>query len=137
MSDNSIKTNLEWTSSLDIDYQPINARKTSIICTIGIVADPRHTFAAGGKDYGSMIPTTVQSIEGSFYFLSIQMYLGPKTNSVEMISKLRDAGMNIVRMVSAALRHILAKAGRSSWTKGALANSRLPVAGEKALPEKT
>jgi hypothetical protein len=30
-----IKTNLEWTSSLDIDYQSTNARKTSIICTIG------------------------------------------------------------------------------------------------------
>ncbi|KAG0329190.1 Pyruvate kinase [Dissophora globulifera] len=57
MSDDSIKTNLEWTSSLDIDYQPSNTRKTSIICTIG-----------------------------------------PKTNSVEMITKLRDAGMNIVRM---------------------------------------
>ncbi|KAK3807634.1 MAG: pyruvate kinase [Benniella sp.] len=57
MSDNTIKTNLEWTSSLDIDYQANSARKTSIICTIG-----------------------------------------PKTNSVEMISKLRDAGMNIVRM---------------------------------------
>ncbi|KAF9930920.1 Pyruvate kinase, partial [Modicella reniformis] len=54
---NDIKTNLEWTSSLDIDYQANNSRKTSIICTIG-----------------------------------------PKTNSVEMITKLRDAGMNIVRM---------------------------------------
>ncbi|KAG0335410.1 Pyruvate kinase [Podila humilis] len=57
MLDDGIKTNLEWTSSLDIDYQPQNLRKTSIICTIG-----------------------------------------PKTNSVEMLSKLRDAGMNIVRM---------------------------------------
>ncbi|KAF9383526.1 Pyruvate kinase [Podila verticillata] len=57
MLDDSIKTNLEWTSALDIDYQPTNPRKTSIICTIG-----------------------------------------PKTNSVEMLSKLRDAGMNIVRM---------------------------------------
>ncbi|KAF9196039.1 Pyruvate kinase [Haplosporangium sp. Z 27] len=57
MNDNSIKTNLEWTSSLDIDYQPNNTRKTSIICTIG-----------------------------------------PKTNSVEMLTKLREAGMNIVRM---------------------------------------
>ncbi|KAI1320939.1 Pyruvate kinase [Mortierella claussenii] len=57
MIDDSIKTNLEWTSSLDIDYVPNNTRKTSIICTIG-----------------------------------------PKTNSVEMITKLRDAGMNIVRM---------------------------------------
>ncbi|KAG0274340.1 Pyruvate kinase, partial [Linnemannia gamsii] len=57
MLDDSIKTNLEWTSALDIDYQPTNTRKTSIICTIG-----------------------------------------PKTNSVEMLSKLRDAGMNIVRM---------------------------------------
>ncbi|KAG0248636.1 Pyruvate kinase [Mortierella polycephala] len=57
MLDDSIKTNLEWASSLDIDYQPCNTRKTSIICTIG-----------------------------------------PKTNSVEMLSKLRDAGMNIVRM---------------------------------------
>ncbi|KAF8945603.1 Pyruvate kinase, partial [Haplosporangium gracile] len=57
MLDESIKTNLEWTSALDIDYQPTNTRKTSIICTIG-----------------------------------------PKTNSVEMLSKLRDAGMNIVRM---------------------------------------
>ncbi|ORZ28417.1 pyruvate kinase [Lobosporangium transversale] len=53
----SIKTNLEWTSSLDIDYTPKNVRKTSIICTIG-----------------------------------------PKTNSVDMITKLRQAGMNIVRM---------------------------------------
>ncbi|KAI8355237.1 pyruvate kinase [Mortierella sp. GBAus27b] len=52
-----IKTNLEWTSALDIDYQASNPRKTSIICTIG-----------------------------------------PKTNSVEMITKLREAGMNIVRM---------------------------------------
>jgi len=26
--------------------------------------------------------------------------VGPKTNNVEMLSKLRDAGMNIVRMVS-------------------------------------
>ncbi|KAF9110033.1 Pyruvate kinase [Mortierella sp. AM989] len=52
-----IMTNLEWASSLDIDYQPSNTRKTSIICTIG-----------------------------------------PKTNSVEMLSKLREAGMNIVRM---------------------------------------
>ncbi|KAF9126655.1 Pyruvate kinase, partial [Mortierella sp. 14UC] len=57
MLDEGIKTNLEWTSALDIDYQPTNTRKTSIICTIG-----------------------------------------PKTNSVEMLSKLRDAGMNIVRM---------------------------------------
>ncbi|KAF9439338.1 Pyruvate kinase [Entomortierella beljakovae] len=57
MFDESIKNNLEWTSSLDIDYEAKNVRKTSIICTIG-----------------------------------------PKTNSVEMISKLRDAGMNIVRM---------------------------------------
>ncbi|KAG0010963.1 Pyruvate kinase, partial [Entomortierella chlamydospora] len=57
MLEDSIKNNLEWTSSLDIDYQATNVRKTSIICTIG-----------------------------------------PKTNSVEMISKLRDAGMNIVRM---------------------------------------
>ncbi|KAG0368429.1 pyruvate kinase [Gamsiella multidivaricata] len=57
MFNDSIKTNLEWTSSLDIDFQPKNTRKTSIICTIG-----------------------------------------PKTNNVEMLSKLRDAGMNIVRM---------------------------------------
>ncbi|KAF9080675.1 hypothetical protein BGX23_001809 [Mortierella sp. AD031] len=56
--DSVIKTNLEWTSSLDIDYQNEHARKTSIICTIG-----------------------------------------PKTNSVEMITKLRETGMNIVRMV--------------------------------------
>jgi pyruvate kinase len=40
MSDNTIKTNLEWTSSLDIDYQANSARKTSIICTIGRVVDP-------------------------------------------------------------------------------------------------
>ncbi|KAF9923947.1 Pyruvate kinase [Linnemannia zychae] len=57
MLDDSIKTNLEWTSSLDIDYQSTKARKTSIICTIG-----------------------------------------PKTNSVEMLTQLRKAGMNIVRM---------------------------------------
>ncbi|KAF9384621.1 Pyruvate kinase [Podila verticillata] len=57
MFDENIKTDLEWTSSLDIDYQPTNIRKTSIICTIG-----------------------------------------PKTNNVEMINKLRDAGMNIARM---------------------------------------
>ncbi|KAF9351925.1 Pyruvate kinase [Mortierella sp. NVP85] len=57
MFKDTIKTNLEWTSSLDIDYVPSNTRKTSIICTIG-----------------------------------------PKTNNVEMLSKLRDAGMNIVRM---------------------------------------
>ncbi|KAG0090919.1 Pyruvate kinase [Podila epicladia] len=57
MFDDNIKTDLEWTSSLDIDYQPSNIRKTSIICTIG-----------------------------------------PKTNNVEMINKLRDAGMNIARM---------------------------------------
>ncbi|KAI1320829.1 Pyruvate kinase [Mortierella claussenii] len=57
MFKDTIKTNLEWTSSLDIDYVPKNVRKTSIICTIG-----------------------------------------PKTNSVEMLSKLRQAGMNIVRM---------------------------------------
>ncbi|KFH69771.1 pyruvate kinase [Podila verticillata NRRL 6337] len=57
MFDDNIKTDLEWTSSLDIDYQPTNIRKTSIICTIG-----------------------------------------PKTNNVEMINKLRDAGMNIARM---------------------------------------
>ncbi|KAG0305735.1 Pyruvate kinase [Dissophora globulifera] len=56
-NDSAIKTNLEWTSSLDIDYQPSNVRKTSIICTIG-----------------------------------------PKTNSVEMLTQLREAGMNIVRM---------------------------------------
>lgn len=35
MFDDNIKTDLEWTSSLDIDYQPTNIRKTSIICTIG------------------------------------------------------------------------------------------------------
>ncbi|KAF8937606.1 pyruvate kinase [Dissophora ornata] len=57
MFSDGIMTNLEWTSSLDIDYQPNNVRKTSIICTIG-----------------------------------------PKTNSVEMLTKLRVAGMNIVRM---------------------------------------
>ncbi|KAG0261076.1 Pyruvate kinase [Mortierella polycephala] len=57
MLDDSIKTNLEWASALDIDYQPHNVRKTSIVCTIG-----------------------------------------PKTNNVEMLTKLRHAGMNIVRM---------------------------------------
>ncbi|KAF9921892.1 Pyruvate kinase [Linnemannia zychae] len=57
MIDDTIKTNLEWNASLNIDYQPNNTRKSSIICTIG-----------------------------------------PKTNSVEMMSKLRDAGMNVVRM---------------------------------------
>ncbi|KAG0246377.1 pyruvate kinase [Mortierella sp. GBAus27b] len=57
MFKDTIKTNLEWTSSLDIDYVSSITRKTSIICTIG-----------------------------------------PKTNNVEMLSKLRDAGMNIVRM---------------------------------------
>jgi hypothetical protein len=36
LDDGIIKTNLEWTSALDIDYQPTNTRKTSIICTIGI-----------------------------------------------------------------------------------------------------
>ena len=41
MLDDSIKTNLEWTSALDIDYQPTNPRKTSIICTIGnTICDP-------------------------------------------------------------------------------------------------
>jgi len=40
MIDDSIKTNLEWTSSLDIDYQPVNTRKTSIICTIGNPSPP-------------------------------------------------------------------------------------------------
>lgn len=40
MLDDGIKTNLEWTSALDIDYQPTNTRKTSIICTIGTVSSP-------------------------------------------------------------------------------------------------
>ncbi|KAF9900806.1 Pyruvate kinase, partial [Lobosporangium transversale] len=57
MIEDSINSSLGWMSSLDIDNQPNNTRKTSIICTIG-----------------------------------------PKTNSVEMITKLREVGMNIVRM---------------------------------------
>jgi hypothetical protein len=32
--------------------------------------------------------------------ISALLSTGPKTNNVEMLSKLRDAGMNIVRMVS-------------------------------------
>lgn len=47
MLDESIKTNLEWTSALDIDYQPTNTRKTSIICTIGTVSSLLLVFLLG------------------------------------------------------------------------------------------
>lgn len=48
---------MQWVANMDVDVQPIAARKTSVICTIG-----------------------------------------PKTNTVEKLTELIDAGMNIVRM---------------------------------------
>lgn len=70
-----IRTNLEWVSTLTVDAAPQSAyRKTSIIATIGrylTVFDHTHL---------THIP------------------IGPKSNSVEMLVKLRRAGMNIVRM---------------------------------------
>jgi hypothetical protein len=75
--DDQIKTNLEWVSSLTLDPPVGNMRKTSIICTIG---------------------TCTRGVTSCKTLRLSPFRLGPKTNSVEMIAKLRNAGMNIVRM---------------------------------------
>jgi pyruvate kinase len=81
MSDNQIKTNLEWISTLSVDRAVKNIRKTSIICTIGTLF--------------------LQHYYRFIYFIYINFYsfdIGPKTNNADMMKKLRGAGMNIVRM---------------------------------------
>ena len=69
----SVKTQYQWLSQLNVDHVPAerNFRRTSIICTIGMCLDPRSI--AGG-------------LANSPFFLSP---IGPKTNSVESINKLR------------------------------------------------
>lgn len=58
MANNStISNTLQWVSQMDVDIEPKDVRKTSIICTIG-----------------------------------------PKTNSVEKLTELMEAGMNICRL---------------------------------------
>ncbi|KAI8577414.1 hypothetical protein K450DRAFT_252319 [Umbelopsis ramanniana AG] len=58
MTNNStISNTLQWVSQMDVDIEPKDVRKTSIICTIG-----------------------------------------PKTNSVEKLTELMEAGMNICRL---------------------------------------
>ena len=80
MADNNIKTNLEWVSTLSVDRtaNQIQIRKTSIICTIGTLS--------------------TLSLDISVVRLINYFDIGPNTNSVEMITRLRNAGMNIVRM---------------------------------------
>lgn len=66
--DKDYKTTLEWLSTLNVDHRPSgNYRRTSIICTIG-------WWLASWDEENVTIDIR---------------NLGPKTNSVEMINKLR------------------------------------------------
>jgi pyruvate kinase len=61
---------------MDVDVQPQAVRKTSIIGTIGKMQ--------------------MSLREKSIHIFIIT--LGPNTNSVDMITQLRNAGLNVVRM---------------------------------------
>jgi pyruvate kinase len=70
-------TELQWVSQMDVDIQPQAVRKTSIIGTIGKMQ--------------------MSLREKPFFYIFI-ITLGPNTNSVDMITQLRNAGLNVVRM---------------------------------------
>lgn len=87
--DSQITTNLEWLATLSIDRSVKNVRKTSIICTIGTL----------------FLDITVFTYSFFFFFCVVYKFpflffcdIGPKTNSIDMITSLRETGMNIVRM---------------------------------------
>jgi pyruvate kinase len=81
----AIQTKLEWTASLNTEFQPEkNYRRTSIIGTIGMSLSPEASQAA---DFPTKLYVT-----------------GPKTNSAEKISMLRSG---IVNRVSSALAQLL------------------------------
>jgi len=71
-----IETRYQWLSQLNVDHVPAerNFRRTSIICTIGMSLDPR-SLASG--------------LANKPLFFCFFSSIGPKTNSVESINKLR------------------------------------------------
>lgn len=91
----AIQTKLEWTASLNTEFQPEkNYRRTSIIGTIGMSMSPEASQAA---DFPTKLCVT-----------------GPKTNSAEKISMLRSG---IVNRVSSALAQLLTSMFNNSWSE--------------------
>lgn len=88
--DTSITTNLEWLATLNINKSSKNVRKTSIICTIG-------TLFLDITVSIYIYISTYSFFFDKFLFL-FYCDIGPKTNSIDMITSLRETGMNIVRM---------------------------------------
>lgn len=74
-----LSSGLQWLSEMNVDTDTSKAnRKTSIIGTIG-----RY-----------MLYITILAHKQIIHHVCI----GPKTNSVEIITQLRNAGLNVVRM---------------------------------------
>ena len=72
------QTKLEWTSGLNVDFQPEkNYRRTSIIGTIGTQTRP-------------YLKSVIAIVLTELYAT------GPKTNSAEKISMLRSGTVNLV-----------------------------------------
>lgn len=79
-----ITSNVQWISQMNVDIEPTAGRKSSIIGTIGKIV--------------TCLPPPWYLYICVYSFCCMLSTLGPNTNSVEMITQLRNAGLNVVRM---------------------------------------
>jgi pyruvate kinase len=75
-----VTSKVQWISQMSVDVEPTAGRKTTIIGTIGKLLGYSHHCIFINASY------------------LIIFFKGPNTNSVEMITQLRNAGLNVVRM---------------------------------------
>ena len=95
---NDVKTSLEW-------YVPLSF--VSLTLLIRSLRFRRFEFDSNGIDVilarhwtysHATLPSYEYHCNHRYEWLLLGLIVGPKTNSVEMLGKLRAAGMNIVRM---------------------------------------
>jgi pyruvate kinase len=103
------------------DIKPLRQRTDSIMATTA-----KEHLDLGGKIAWLASLDTAYKPEKNYRRSSIICTIGPKTNSVEAINKLRTAGLNVVRM---NFSH-----GSYEYHQSVIDNTRAAVAAEEGRP---
>lgn len=90
-----ITSSMHWLSQMDVNVEPTITRKSTIIGTIGKTYQSKQGWK---QNRGCRVLFSCLVSLALTYNSSNLSLIGPKTNSVEMITQLRNAGLNVVRM---------------------------------------